>query len=130
MAAGTATRRAAVCLLQAEARFGGGARCAKGNAERTGQVSGLFQVNRFVARHVFEQRLIRSSDPDCRLIEKHQTLQVDLAHPQIRCNSDKGRYFSNGLLQAGQPKRDERPLISSRSCKARKARTFRVILLK
>ena len=74
-------------FFETEAGLRGRARCAKGDAERARQVGGLFQINRFVAGHVFKERLIRPSDADCRLVEKHQTLQIDLAHAQIRRHS-------------------------------------------
>lgn len=76
-------RRAVIRLLEIEAGLRGCARCVKVNAERAGQIGGLFQINRFIFGHVFEQRLMRSSDPDCCLIKEYQTLQMGLAHTEM-----------------------------------------------
>src|SRR5262245_52421164 len=98
--------RAAIVAFEAHARLCYHTGGAEDDAVGARKLGGRVEMGFVRVRHVLVEGLVGPRVTDGIAFEKHQALQIDLAHADIRRHAHEGRQLRNRLLQSREPGRD------------------------
>ena len=80
----------------------------KVDAERVGERGGAVDMDRFLARKLLVERLVRPRHADGVVLEEDQPLQMHFLDAGLGGDTDEVRQFLDGFAQAGEPGRNPR----------------------